>query len=216
MSEELDQGTDAWRLARCGWLGASSLGEALARDKKGTGWGASRANLLARLVVERVTGKPMDTYINAAMQHGLDTEAEARAAYQFEEGVRVTKTGFHRHPSIFGTGASPDGLIGDDGAVEIKCPQPATHLNTILGGSISQAYKYQVQWQMVFAGRQWVDWCSYCPSFPDNMRLHIQRVQRDDRLIAELEAQVREFLLELDKKLAALVARFGAPVQEAA
>jgi hypothetical protein len=171
---------------------------------------------MARLVVERVTGKPLDGYVNAAMQHGLDTEAEARAAYQFEAGVLVAPTGFHRHPAIFGTGASPDGLIGDAGALELKCPQPATHLETILGASIPQKYLYQVQWQMVCAGRQWVDWCSYCPSFPENMRLHITRVHRDDKMIADLETQVREFLLELEKKLAQLTARYGMPAKEAA
>lgn len=214
MSTHLEQGTDAWRQARCGWLGASALHEALARTK--TGWGASRANVMARLVVERITGKPQDTYVNAAMQHGIDTEAEARAAYQFEAGVLVQKTGLHKHPTIFGTCASPDGLIGGDGSLEIKCPQAATHLDTILGAPLPQKYTYQVQWQMACAGRKWVDWCSYCPSFPENMRLHICRVHRDDKLIADLEVQVREFIAELDAKLAALTSRYGAPARQEA
>lgn len=211
---EPEQRTDEWRQMRCGWLGASQLHEALAKTK--TGWGASRANLLARLAVERLTGKPQETYVNAAMQHGIDTEAEARAAYQFEVGALVKPCSFFRHPTIFGTGASPDGLVGDDGLLETKCPTPATHINTLTGASIPQMYRYQMAWQIACTGRAWVDFVSYSPAFPENMRLHVQRVHRDDKQIAELETQVREFLSELDAKIAALTSRYGTPAKEAA
>lgn len=214
MTEALEQGTSAWKQARCGSLGASSVHEALARTK--TGWGASRANVLARLVAERLTGVPQDGFTNAAMLHGVATEPEARAAYQFEAGVLVKQVGLIRHPAIIGTHASPDGLVGDDGLVEFKCPNTATHLETLLGDPVPAKYITQCQWQMACTGRTWCDWASYDNRLPENMQLFTRRIQRDDRHIAELEAQVREFLSELDAKLAALTSRYGTPAKEAA
>lgn len=214
MTEELEQGTEAWRQARCGSLGASSVHEALARTK--TGWGASRANVLARLLVERITGTPQDAYQNQAMLDGIAREPDARAAYQFDRGVLVQKVGLHRHPTIAGTHASPDGHVGTDGMLEIKAPTHATHLETLLGAPIPQKYLYQMQWQMACSGRAWCDFASYHPAFPEAMQLHTTRVRCDNKLIDELEAQVREFLAELDAKLAALTSRYGSTVREAA
>jgi hypothetical protein len=128
----------------------------------------------------------------------------------------VALVGLVKHPSIAGTHASPDGLVADDGLIEIKCPQPATHLDTLLGQYVPGKYVHQMQWQMACTGRAWCDFVSYSPAFPDPMRLYVQRVSRDDLKIAELEAQVREFLAELDAKLAALTSRYGTPVREAA
>lgn len=214
MTVDLEQGTDAWRQARCGSLGASSVHEAVARIK--SGWAASRANLMARLISERLTGVPQDTYVNAAMQHGIAMEPEARVAYEFHTGADVATVGLFKHPLIIGTHASPDGTIGEDGLLEIKCPQPAQHLATLQGEAISSRYMIQAQWQLACTGRNWCDFVSYSPAFPERMRLHVERIGRDDRRIAELEAQVREFLLELTKQLAALTARYGAPIKEAA
>lgn len=215
MSEELEQGSAEWRAARCGSLGASSVHEALARTK--SGWGASRANVLARLVVERLTGIPQDTYTNAAMQHGIDTEAEARAAYQFEKGVLVRKVGLYRHPELAGTHASPDGLVGDDGLVEIKCPNTATHLETLLSEQrIPGKYYYQIQWQLACTGRSWCDFVSFDPRLPENMRLHIVRAPRDHACIDQLTGDVHDFLKEVDAKIAALTSRYGTPIMEAA
>ena len=214
MTEELQQGSPEWHAARCGSLGASSVHEALARTK--SGWGASRANVLARLVAERLTGLSQDTYTNDAMRHGIATEPEARAAYQFERGVLVQKVGLRVHPAITGTHASPDGFIGNEGLLEIKCPNTATHLDTLLGDPIPSKYVIQCQWQMACTGRAWCDWVSFDNRLPDNMRLHIQRLKRDDKNIAELEAAVRAFLDELRMKLVELTGRYGAPVKEAA
>ena len=210
----MQQGTGEWRLERCGSLGASSIADALAKTK--TGWGASRTQVMSRLVIERLTGIPQETYQNAAMLHGIETEPEARAAYQFEAVVLVKQIGLATHPTIAGTHASPDGLVEDAGLLEIKCPSGGTHLETLLGAPIAQKYLYQMQWQIACTGRVWCDFASYHPAFPEAMRLHVARVRRDDRLIAELEAQVREFLAELDAKLAALTSRYGAPTREAA
>jgi putative phage-type endonuclease len=214
VSEDLTQGTPEWHAARCGSLGASSIADALARIK--TGWGASRAQVMSRLAIERLRGVPLDTYQNQAMLDGIAREPEARAAYQFDHMVVVKQVGIVRHPTIIGTHASPDGYVGNDGLLEIKCPTHATHFETLDGAPIPKKYIYQMQWQLCCTGRQWCDFASYHPDFPDNMKLHITRVARDDRMIADLEEQVREFLLELQTKLASLTARYGTPAREAA
>ena len=207
MTIALVQGTDEWRAARAGSLGASTLHEVVAKTK--TGWSTSRANRMASLLIERLTGVPQDTYVNAAMQHGIDTEPEARAAYSFRTDAEVDEVGLLPHPNIARTHASPDGLVGSEGLVEIKCGQPATHLDYLLGGSIPGKYLIQMQWQLRCADRGWCDFVSYSPHFPERMRLFVQRVQRDDRHIAELESAVRDFLSELDAKLAQLTTLYG-------
>lgn len=207
-------GSEAWRLARAGSLGASSLHEAVARVKNG--WGASRANLQARLIAERLTGLPSDTFTSEPMRRGLEVEPEARAAYQFEVGVLVEQVGMVLHPTITGSHCSPDGIVGVDGVLEIKSPNTSTHIDTLLGDPIPHKYVCQVQWALACTGRAWCDWVSYDNRLPESMRLYVQRISRDDLKISELEAQVREFLAELEAKLAALTSRYGAAVREAA
>lgn len=202
---DVTQGTEEWRRARAGSLGASQIHEAIARTK--TGWGASRAGRMAALAVERLTGLPQDTYQNAAMLHGIETEPEARAAYEFfYEPVQLV--GMATHPTIQGTHASPDGLVGDKGLLEIKCPQPAQHLATLGGEAIADKYAIQMLWQMRCCEREWCDFASYNPSFPESMRLHVQRVKRDDRRIAEIEDLVSTFLAELDDTVRRLRERY--------
>lgn len=196
------QRTDAWHAARLGKLTASRLHDALAKTR--TGWGASRNNLMAALVVERLTGIPQDSYVNAAMQHGIDTEPDARRAYEFYRDADVVEVGFIEHPTIPMSGASPDGLVGTHGLVEIKCPSSGTHLETLLGASIDRRYHLQMMWQLACTGRAWCDFVSFDPRLPENMQLHVARVVRNDTLIAELEKEVSAFLAEVDAKLEAL------------
>jgi len=179
---ELQQGSDAWRLARCGSLGASVLHEVVAKTK--TGWGASRAGRLSTLVIERLTGVPQDTFQTAAMMAGTEREPEARSLYEFMTNSTVKQIGIALHPTIGGTHASPDGLVGDDGLVEFKCPQPAQHLATLLGEPIAGKYMTQMAWAMRCCDRAWCDFVSYNPDFPDSMQLFIQRVERDAKRIA--------------------------------
>jgi len=195
----MKQGTPEWFAARLGKVTSSRIADVVARTK--TGWGASRANYMAQLVAERLTSVPGDTYTNAAMQWGTDTEPQARAAYAFEANHDVEEVGFVRHPSIAMSGSSPDGLIGANGVLEIKCPNTATHIATLLGDSVDGKYICQMQWQMACTEREWCDFVSFDPRMPEHMRLFVQRVQRDDKQIAELEAAVREFLAELDDKV---------------
>lgn len=202
----MEQRSPEWFSARAGKVTASSLHKVMARTK--TGYGADRANYHAQLVTERLTGVPAESYSNSAMQWGIDTEPQARAAYAMEVGAEPVEIGFLLHPSISQSGASPDGLVGDDGMVEIKCPNSATHIATLTGAGIDRKYLYQMQWQMACAGRAWCDFASFDPRLPDEMQLHIERVQRDDDLIAELEAEVVKFLAEVAATVTDLEARY--------
>ena len=198
----IEQGTPEWIAQRLGKATASRMADIVAKTR--TGWGASRANYLAELVAERLTGFPQDTYINAAMQWGLDHEAEAKEVYAARIFEPVTDVGFVPHPTVPMSGASPDALVGEHGLTEIKCPNTATHIDTLLGVPVAAKYISQMFWQMACTGRAWVDFVSYDPRLPSEMRLFVWRLERDDKLIADLEDKVREFLAEVDAKVAAL------------
>lgn len=204
---DLVQGSPEWLAARVGSLGASRVADALAKTK--TGWGASRSNLMAALICERLTGQPQDTFTNAAMEWGTAQEPQARLAYEFQNSVDVSQVGLVKHPTITGTHASPDGLIDDDGLLEIKAPNTSTHIETLLGESIAGKYITQMQWQMACTGRNWCDFCSYDPRLPVDMQLFIQRVNRDTSLIVDIEVEVRRFLDELAGKIITLKAKFS-------
>lgn len=208
---ELVQGSEAWRQARLGHVTASRVADVIAKTK--TGWGASRTNYMAELLAERLTGVPAERYSNAAMVWGTENEPEARAAYAFLCNAEVEEVGFIKHPTIAMTGASPDGLIGADGLVELKCPNTATHVDTLLGDPIAGKYITQMQWQMACTGRVFCDWVSYDPRLPEAMRLFVKRVLRDDAMIADLEKNIRLFLDELDNKVRALESRYGGMAQ---
>jgi putative phage-type endonuclease len=203
---ELVQGSDAWVAARLGSLGASRLSDALAKTK--SGWGASRANVMAALVAERLTGIPQDTYTNAAMAWGTEKEPDAIAAYEFYADCTVTPVGLVRHPMIMGTHASPDGLVGAHGLVEVKCPNTATHIETLLGGTVPQKYWLQMQWQLECTGRAWCDWVSFDPRMPERMRLYVKRIERDDKALSTISTDVRAFLEEVEAQVAALEAQY--------
>ncbi len=204
---EIVQGSPEWRALRCGKVTASRVADVVAKTK--SGYSASRANYLAQLIAERLTGSPAESYTNAAMQHGVDTEPEARAAYEFYQGVMVEQVAFVPHPKIDQAGASPDGLVGADGLVEIKCPNTATHLETLLGQAVPAKYADQMQFQMACTGRKWCDFVSYDPRMPEHMRLFIRRVARDDKRITDLETEIAGFLLEMAVKLSELNSIYG-------
>jgi len=205
VTENLIQGSAEWHAARCGSLGASSVAEAIARTK--AGWGASRANLRARLVAERLTGIPQESYMNDAMKWGIETEGQARAAYAFFRDARVQDVGLIVHPTIGGTHASPDGLVGDAGVLELKCPNTATHIDTLLNKAVPDKYVVQMQWQMACSRRLWADYASFDPRMPGDLQLFVERLPRDPKRIAELEAQVKEFLAEVDATIAQLTGK---------
>ena len=196
---DLIQGSPEWFAARCGKVTASRVADLIAKTK--SGWGASRANYMAELIAERLTGEPAPSFTNAAMQWGTDTEPQGRAAYEFFRDATVVQVGLVPHPKIEMTAASPDGLVGDDGMIEIKCPNTATHIDTVLRQAVPTKYLTQMQWQMACAERQWCDFASYDPRMPAHLSLFVKRIERDDDRIVELETLVVEFLAEIDAKI---------------
>lgn len=210
----MEQGSAEWHQTRLGKVTASKVADVMAKTK--TGPSASRVNYMAQLLCERLTGNPTECFTNAAMAHGTATEPEARLAYSFHHDADVTQIAFVDHPTIAMAGASPDGLIGDDGLLEIKCPNTATHLDTLASGKPAGKYVTQMQWQMACTGRQWCDFASYDPRLPEHLRLFVTRVPRDGEMIAAMEAEVTTFLAELDARIEDLNQRYGAQLLKAA
>jgi putative phage-type endonuclease len=196
-----EQGTAAWHQDRLGRVTASRIDDVMMKPAT-----AGYQNYLAQLVCERLTGQPTEGFTSAAMQHGTETEPQARAFYEMETGHDVVQVGFVHHPKLAMSGASPDGLVGATGLVEIKCPQPATHIKTLTGGEIDRKYMLQMHWQMECTGRDWCDFVSFCPSFPPELSMHRTRVDRDAELVEEIRAAVTQFLAEVDAKFAQLSA----------
>ena len=193
------QGSEEWFAARLGKVTASRIADVFASTK--SGWGAGRINYEAELIAERLTGQATEGFTNATMQRGSDTEASAASAYEFLRDVEIEQVGFVDHPAIEMSGASPDGLIGTDGLVEIKCPNTATHIATILGKSIPGKYANQMAWQLACTGRLWCDFVSFDPRMPARHQLCVTRVERDNAKITELEDGVRAFIAEMTEKL---------------
>lgn len=193
----MEQRTEEWYKARLGKVTASKVADVLAKTK--TGVGASRANYLSDLVVERLTGQQAEFYQNEAMQWGTETEPQARMAYEAQTNNLVDEEGFIDHPSIANLGCSPDGLVGDSGLIEIKCPNSKTHIDTLLSGKAPSKYIPQMQTQMAVTGRKWCDFVSFDPRLPEDLQLFIVRVERDDEYIANLEKEVSAFLQEVDE-----------------
>jgi len=197
----MEQRTDDWFAARLGKVTASRVADVVAKTK--SGYSASRDNYMADLIVERLTGQKAAGFSSAAMEWGVEQEPNARAAYSARTGELVEEVGFIDHPAIAMSGASPDGLV-NDGCVEFKCPNTATHLEYLLAGKPPEKYVTQMQWQMACTNRPWCDFVSYDPRLPEHLQMLIVRITRDVKRIAELEDEVRKFLAELDEKVTKL------------
>jgi predicted phage-related endonuclease len=190
---------DSTRPTRCGWLGASSMGDIMAKTQKGA-WAASRYNVLARLMCERLTGVHIDTFSNFHMDRGNELEPLNRAAYELRTGAFVDITAFIPHPTIEYWGASPDGLVGDDGVFEAKCLNAANHLEILRTGDVSK-YLPQVQTQMLVTGRAWADLCFFHPDFPEHLQHVVKRVEADAEFQKLLTQAATIFLAEVQEAL---------------
>jgi putative phage-type endonuclease len=199
MIEMMDQGSEEWFTIRIGKVTASRVADVIAKTK--TGYSASRDNYMAQLVCERLTGQKGESFTNAAMQHGTETEPLARAAYEALKDVLVDEVGFVPHPTIEMAGASPDGMVGEDGLIEIKCPNTATHIDTLLSQTVPGKYNTQMQFQMACTGRKWCDFVSFDNRLPEELQLFVMRVPRDEVFIRLIEAEIVQFLAELDDKI---------------
>jgi putative phage-type endonuclease len=208
------QGSEEWRQARCGSIGASDAPRVVRRIKSG-GYSADRDSLMAEKVLERLTNTPFEKFKSAAMLRGVEREPEARLLYQMVRGVEVEQVGLVSHLTVKGSHASPDGYVLQPGGtaigglIEIKCPEPAAHLDTLLTETISNDYTVQMQWQMACAVSPWCDYVSYNPDFPPAMQLWIKRVHRDAALIAALEREITIFIRELEAKVDKLSRRYA-------
>lgn len=203
----MEQRTEEWHQARLGKVTASRIADVMAKTK--AGYGASRANYMAELIVERLTGRPGDSFQSPAMTWGTNTEPLARAAYEAHKGVLVEEVGFVPHPTIPMAGASPDGLVDMDGLVEIKCPNTATHIETLMTGDVPLKYIFQMHWQMICTGREWCDFVSFDPRMPEGMQLFVARYMHSTDTASDLTKEVTAFLKELDEKVSALKEKYN-------
>ena len=195
----IEQGTDEWFAARIGKVTASRVADVIAKTK--TGCSTSRDNYMAQLICERLTGQKGESFTNAAMQWGTETEPLARISYEVAQNVLVDQVGFVSHPKILMAGASPDGLVGDNGLLEIKCPNTATHIDTLLSETVPGKYNTQMQFQMACTDREWCDFVSFDNRLPTELQLFVKRVPRDNVFIRLIEGEIVQFIAELDDKI---------------
>lgn len=201
--DNLVQGSPDWFQARAGKITASRMKALMAKTR--SGWSTSRKNMITQLAIERITETIEDGYLNAAMQRGTELEPEARDAYAFEYGVAVREQGICVHPEWDFVTCSPDGLVGDDGLVEIKCPSAmAKHYEALQNGSHAKEYHWQVHHQMLVTGREWVDVVSYDPRYPAGLQLVVTRVYQDAEVAEELKAAIVECNTEIEKQVDAM------------
>ena len=198
-TQDVKQGTPEWHLSRIGKVTASRVGDVIAKTKSGPS--ASRDNYATQLVLERLTNKQGEFFTNAAMQWGTETEPMARQAYELKRGVFVDEVGFIDHPTIDMSGASPDGLVDKKGLVEIKCPESKTHMEYLMSGKPPAKYIPQMMWQMACTGREWCDFVSFDPRFPENLQILVVKVEYDPTYVKMLELEITQFLDEVSKKV---------------
>ena len=198
--EDYPQGSDEWQAIRAGKVTASKITDIMAKLKSGKP-SAGRTTYMGQLIAERLTGVKSDSFSNAAMQWGVETEPQARAAYEFLNDVEVEQIAFMDHPLIENAGMSPDGLVGKKGLLEIKCPNTATHIDMLISKTIPKKYIDQMQWQMACSSRKWCDFMSFDPRMPEHLNKFITQVNRDDKYIGEMEREVETFNIEINEKL---------------
>lgn len=193
----MEQRTEEWITARLGKVTASRVKDVMAKGRGGAP-SASRTNYMMQLLCERLTGKQEEGFTSAAMQRGTDLEPLARTAYELYADAEVTEVGLILHPRIDGFAASPDGVVGERGLLEIKAPNTATHVATLRSGKHDSSYDWQMLAQMACTGRDWVDFVSFDDRLPEELQYFCARFHRDDKRIREMEAEVTAFLNELN------------------
>lgn len=204
--EGLMQNTPEWLMQRCGMVTGSRVAHVVGKNQNGK-YSSKREVYLMEVVIQRLTGRVTETYVTPAMEWGTEQEPNARAAYEGSRDEMVDLVGFATHPTIEWFGASPDGLVGDKGMVEIKAPNTSTHLEYLLEGKVPLDYMPQMMAEMACAEREWCDFVSYDPRLPKSLQLFVRRFHRDDKLIAAMEEEVKFFLEEVVLRLGSLANR---------
>lgn len=194
----VEQGTPEWLEARLGIATASRFGDIMTTIKSGES--SARKNYRAELTAERLTGVRTEGFKSAAMEWGSEYEPVARTAYELKTGLVTQTAGIFLHNKLR-AGASPDALIGEDGLLEIKCPNTATHLETLLTKKVPKLYYWQVMGQLWITGRNWCDFVSYDPRMPVNARMFVKRIFLDEDAIEDLEYSVEDFLTSVDEQV---------------
>lgn len=205
----MQQQSEEWFAARIGRVTASRVKDVMAKGR-GKEPSATRRNYMMELLCERLTGNRAEGFTSAAMQRGTELEPFARMAYELDRGLMVVETGLVLHPSIDGFGASPDGLSGGDGLLEIKCPNTATHIATLQSGRHDPQYEWQMLAQMACTNREWVDFVSFDDRLPELLQYACFRFERDEGRIRDMESEVRAFLEELAELECDMRARMAA------
>ena len=194
------QRSEDWHADRCGKVTASRVKDISAKPKTGKAYNA----LTLTILTERLTGVQEETPTTGPMQWGIDQEVHAITAYENETGNFVVGTGLVDHPAIKMSGASPDGLVDQDGQLEVKCPNSQTHLNTVLTKEVPGEYIPQITWQLACTRRKWCDFVSYDPRLSEYLQLVIIRVFAKDLDIAGIEQSVIKFNQKIDQIVAEL------------
>ena len=200
-SEYLIQGSTAWLQARLAHVTASRIADvrteprSKAEKESGVLSGTAESYML-ELIGEYLTGCQATDYESVAMRWGTQWEPEARDVYADTLDCDVDQAGFHRHPTIPRVGCSPDGLIGSEGLLEIKCPfTTKEHVRTAMHQSVPDQYVPQTQAQLWITGRKWLHFVSYDPRVKDTgLRLIVVPVERDEEYIARMETAVTRFV----------------------
>lgn len=206
---EMRQRTAEWFQARLGKVTSSNIYNVLSRTTKNLPT-SKYEEYKIKLMTERLVGEISQSYTTAAMQWGIEHEENALKEYAFIYDTEVTQCGFIQHPTIQMAGASPDGLIGENGLVEIKCPQSANHLRFWMTETIKPEYLAQMHFQMACTGRQWCDFVSYDPRFAEqsaHLRLKVQRIHRNDEQIETINQAVETFLEEIEQDIQQITAQ---------
>lgn len=193
------QGSDEWKLAKLGYVSASNIADVMAKVKSGEA--ITRRKYKVRLVAERLTGKIGESYTNPSMEHGVITEPLAKVAYEVKTSSFIDNTGFWKHPTIKWVGCSPDGLVGETGLVECKCPNTTTHIDYLFENKVPTEYYKQIQCQLWVMQKEWVDFISFDDRLPEKKQLFIKRAYRDEELIKEMEKEVIIFLDEVEQMM---------------
>jgi putative phage-type endonuclease len=193
---QAEQGTEAWHTHRLGWVTGSRLSEVMAKTK--SGYSASRDNYMMELLCQRLTGKREESFSSQAMQRGIEKEPIARGCYEAQCGVMVIEATFCKHDKIDWFGATPDGFVGSDGLLEIKCPNTKQHVDFLRTGKPDGKYQWQMLCQMECTGRKWCDFVSFDDRMPTDLQFAVTRFHRDDDRISEMVAEVKKFIGELN------------------
>ena len=187
---DIPQQTEAWYKAKAGVPSASSFNKIItSKGEKST----QTKKYMYRLAGEKITGMTEETYQSAAMQRGCELEDEARTFYEMTYGKEVKQVGFCIEEGL--GGCSPDGLVDEDGQIEIKCPSMAVHVGYLLDAKLPTEYFQQVQGQLLITGRKYCDFISYFPA----IKPFIIRVKRDEVFLKRLEVELKVFCKQLDE-----------------